>query len=155
MLTVPYVTTAEFTTYPTFLDLLNLQSGDSQLAHQTSVLNKVLLMSRAWCDNYLEMGAGATLTAHQHVASVGKDRELRRFGSRVVPADARGDRGERARQRDDPFGFVIDRAVGLKDAAPTPVNDFFAPDAPLGKQMPIGRRIRRDQRAGGAVDANE
>lgn len=66
MLTVPYVTTAEFTEWPTFLDLLNLRSGDSQLAHQTAVLNKVLLTASEWCDNYCEMGVGGTLTAHRN-----------------------------------------------------------------------------------------
>lgn len=67
LLTVPYVTTAEFVEYPTFLDLLNLRSGDTQLAHQTAVLNKILLMASQWCDNYCEMGADGTLTAHTRV----------------------------------------------------------------------------------------
>ena len=64
LLTVPYVTTAELVEYPTFLDLLNLRSGDAQLAHQTAVLNKILLMASQFCDNYCEMGADGTLTAH-------------------------------------------------------------------------------------------
>lgn len=64
------MTTAEFTEWPTFLDLLNLRSGDPLLAHQTSVLNKVLLSASAWCDNYCEMGAGATLTAHRNVENI-------------------------------------------------------------------------------------
>lgn len=67
MLTVPYVTTAEFKEYPTFLDLVNLRSGDVQLADQTAVLNKILLMASQWVDNYCEMGADGTLTAHTRV----------------------------------------------------------------------------------------
>lgn len=70
MLTVPYLTTAEFTEWPTFLDLLNLRSGDSQLSHQTAVLNKVLLTASEWCDNYCEFGAGGTLTAHKNVENL-------------------------------------------------------------------------------------
>lgn len=66
---VPYVTTAEFVEWPTFLDLLNLRSGDPQLTHQTSVLNKTLLTASTWCDSYVDLGAGAdaTLAAHTRV----------------------------------------------------------------------------------------
>lgn len=65
MLTVPYISTAEFVEWPTFLDLLNLRSGDGQLVHQTAILNKILLSASKFADNYCEMGADGTLTAHQ------------------------------------------------------------------------------------------
>lgn len=67
MLTVPYITTSEFVEYPTFLDLLNLRSNDSELAHQTSVLNKILLMASQFVDGHCELGADGTLTAHLRV----------------------------------------------------------------------------------------
>lgn len=67
ILTVPYVTTAELVEWPTFLDLVNLRSGDSQLSHQTSILNKILLTASQWCDNYCEFGADGSLTAHTRV----------------------------------------------------------------------------------------
>jgi hypothetical protein len=63
-LTVPYVTTAELVEFPTFLDLLNLRSGDPQLTHQTAVLNKILLMASGWCDSYVSIGSEGTLSAH-------------------------------------------------------------------------------------------
>lgn len=64
---MPYVSTAEFIEYPTFLDLLNLRSNDSQLAHQSAILNKILLMASQWVDNYCEMGADGTLSAHTRI----------------------------------------------------------------------------------------
>jgi hypothetical protein len=64
VLSAPYATTAEFVEWPTFLDLLNLRSGDPQLAHQTAVLNKILLTASGWCDNYVNLGDTGTLAAH-------------------------------------------------------------------------------------------
>lgn len=64
MILVPYASFAEFKAYPTFLDLLNLRSGDTSLADQNDELNNVLLTASEWVDNYVELGAGATLTAH-------------------------------------------------------------------------------------------
>lgn len=64
LLTVPYCTTAEFIEWPTFLDTFDLRSGDLQPQDQTATLNKLLLTGSAWCDNYVEMGAEGTLTAH-------------------------------------------------------------------------------------------
>lgn len=64
----PYCTSAEFVEWPTFLDLLNLRSGDPQLKHQTSVLNKILLTATTWCDSYVDLGAGdGSLGAHTRV----------------------------------------------------------------------------------------
>lgn len=64
LLSVPYMSTAEFVEWPTFLDLLNLRSGDTSLTDQTATLNKILLSASAWVDNYCEMGADGSLTAH-------------------------------------------------------------------------------------------
>ena len=68
MLTIPYVTTAAFKAHPTFLDLLNLRSGDPILADQDDELREILLKASAMCDSYLELGPAAandnTLQAH-------------------------------------------------------------------------------------------
>lgn len=77
MLTLPYVTTASFKAYPTFLDVMNLRSGDSSAADQDQELYDILLMASTWADNYVEMSAGdGTLTAHtrSEVARVRTDR---------------------------------------------------------------------------------
>lgn len=52
--TIPFVTTAAFQAHPTFLDLLNLRSGDASPGHQTQELYNILLMSSAWVENYCE-----------------------------------------------------------------------------------------------------
>ena len=66
-LTVPYVTVSEIIEYPTFLDLLDLRSGDPLESHQYAILNKMLMLSSAWCDSYVEMGTpDGTLSAHTH-----------------------------------------------------------------------------------------
>ena len=67
MLTLPYVTTLEFKAYPTFLDLLNLRSGDTLLADQDAQLYNMLLVASQWADNYVHMGDDGTLQAHQRV----------------------------------------------------------------------------------------
>jgi hypothetical protein len=61
------VTAASFKAHPTFLDLLNLRTGDTSLADQTSELSNILLMASAMADNYCEFGAGGTLSAHTRV----------------------------------------------------------------------------------------
>lgn len=68
MITLPYVTTASFKAYPTFLDVMNLRPGDPSLSDQDDELFNILLKSSAWVDNYTEMGAGdGTLAAHVRV----------------------------------------------------------------------------------------
>jgi hypothetical protein len=47
-LTTPYLTVATFKAYPTYLDLQNLVSGDTVLAHQDDELNNILLRASAW-----------------------------------------------------------------------------------------------------------
>jgi hypothetical protein len=59
MTTVPYVTTAAFKAHPTFLDLLNLRSGDSSAADQDVELGNLLLMASAWADGYCNQPLGA------------------------------------------------------------------------------------------------
>lgn len=55
--TVPYVTVAEFTAHPTFLDLDNLRVGDSAITDQQDALNELLLKASSWardtCDQPL------------------------------------------------------------------------------------------------------
>jgi len=46
--TSPYLTVATFKAYPTYLDLQNLVSGDTVLAHQADELNNILLRASAW-----------------------------------------------------------------------------------------------------------
>ena len=48
MTTVPYLTTATFKAYPTYLDLQNLVSGDSNAAHQDAELYNMLLRATNW-----------------------------------------------------------------------------------------------------------
>lgn len=67
MITLPYVTTASFKAHPTFLDLLNLRSGDPSLSNQTAELNNILLMASSMADNYCELGAEGSLSAHTRV----------------------------------------------------------------------------------------
>jgi hypothetical protein len=65
VLTLPYVTTASFKAHPTYLDLLNLRSGDASAAHQDAELLNVLLMASTAADNYCQMGEpDGTLAAH-------------------------------------------------------------------------------------------
>lgn len=65
MITLPYVTTASFKAYPTFLDVMNLRSGDISASDQDGELFNILLKSSSWVDGYTEMGTpGGTLTAH-------------------------------------------------------------------------------------------
>lgn len=45
---VPYLTTATFKAYPTFLDLQNLVSGDNSAAHQDAELFNLLLRATNW-----------------------------------------------------------------------------------------------------------
>lgn len=68
MITLPYVTTASFKAYPTFLDLQNLRSGNNVAADQDAELFNELLKSAAWVDNVTQMSAGdGTLSAHSRV----------------------------------------------------------------------------------------
>lgn len=70
MLTLPYVTTASFKAYPTFLDVMNLRPGDVVAADQDAELFNILLKASAMADRYVELGvssgatAAGTLTAH-------------------------------------------------------------------------------------------
>lgn len=70
MLTVPYATWQEILEFPTFLDLLDLRSNDALEADQRAILTKVLLAASTFCDNYVEMGAGGTLSAHSKTESL-------------------------------------------------------------------------------------
>lgn len=63
MLTTPFVQVGAFKAHPTFLDLLNLRSGDSSLADQTEQLNEILLEASEWVNNYCEQ----PLQAHVQV----------------------------------------------------------------------------------------
>lgn len=72
MLSTPYVTTAEFKAHPTFLDVMNLRSGDVSAGDQDDELYNILLMASAWADGFVAMGAGAdpgagSLAAHTRV----------------------------------------------------------------------------------------
>ena len=68
MITLPYVTTASFKAYPTFLDVMNLRSGDAVAADQDAELYNILLKSSAWVDNFTAMGVGdGTLSAHTRI----------------------------------------------------------------------------------------
>jgi len=78
VITLPYVTTASFKAYPTFLDVMNLRSGDVSAADQDAELYNILLQSSAWVDNFTAMGVGdGTLSAHTKVENtrlrVGRD----------------------------------------------------------------------------------
>lgn len=70
MLVLPYVTVASFKAYPTFLEVMNLRSGDPSVADQTAELYNILLKASAMADRYVEYGvssgnmAAGTLTAH-------------------------------------------------------------------------------------------
>lgn len=72
MLAIPYVTVAAFRAHPTFMDTLNLRSGDSNAADQDDELNEMLLKASMMADNYLEFGTASgvggrvagTLSAH-------------------------------------------------------------------------------------------
>lgn len=63
MLTVPFVQVGAFKAHPTFLDLLNLRSGDSSLAHQVEQLDEILLEASEWANNYCQQ----PLQAHVQV----------------------------------------------------------------------------------------
>lgn len=68
MITLPYVTTASFKAYPTYLDLQNLRSGNTNAADQDAELFNIMLSSAAWVDNVTQMSAGdGTLSAHSRV----------------------------------------------------------------------------------------
>lgn len=72
MLAVPYVTVAAFRAHPTFMDTLNLRSGDSSAIDQDDELNEMLLKASMMADNFLEFGTASgqpgrtagTLAAH-------------------------------------------------------------------------------------------
>lgn len=76
MLTLPYVTTASFKAYPTFLDVMNLRPGDNVPADQDAELFNILLKASAMADRYVEKGvssgaaAAGTLTAHVRTENV-------------------------------------------------------------------------------------
>lgn len=85
MLTVPHVTAESFKAHPTFLDLLNLRSGNTNPADQLDELTNILLMASTMADNFAELGAGATLAAHTRV----ENRRMRpdRYGRLAFTAD--------------------------------------------------------------------
>lgn len=76
MLTLPYVTTASFKAYPTFLNVMNLRPGDASLSDQDDELYNILLKASAMADSYVEFGvssgaaATGTLTAHTRTENV-------------------------------------------------------------------------------------
>jgi hypothetical protein len=55
----PYVTAAEFTAHPTYLDLETLRSGIMDPAAQTAELTNVLLMASGWANNICNQPLGA------------------------------------------------------------------------------------------------
>lgn len=59
MLTAPYVTPAEFTAHPTYLDLDDLRNGNSDPEAQTAELVNLLLAASAWVDNTANQPVGA------------------------------------------------------------------------------------------------
>ncbi|MEE1838208.1 hypothetical protein [Streptomyces sp. SP17KL33] len=61
MAATPYVTAAEFTAHPTFLDLDGLRSGVSSADAQTAELVNILLKASAWADGHCNQ----PLAAHQ------------------------------------------------------------------------------------------
>lgn len=72
MLTVPYVFVNAFRAHPTFMDTLNLRSGNFDPVAQDDELNEMLLKASMMADNFLEFGTAAgspgrtagTLAAH-------------------------------------------------------------------------------------------
>lgn len=85
MLTTPHVTAASFKAHPTFLDLLNLRSGDTVLDDQTDELTNILLMASSMADDYCEFGAGVTLAAHTRIEN--KRMRPDRYGRLLLTAD--------------------------------------------------------------------
>lgn len=85
MLTVPHVTPEAFKAHPTFIDLLNLRSGNVNPADQLDELANILLMASAMADDFCEFGAGATLAAHTRVEN--KRMRPDRYGRLVLTAD--------------------------------------------------------------------
>jgi hypothetical protein len=70
VLKLPYVTPGAFAAHPTFLDLLNLRSGDLNLDDQVAELSNVLRMASAWADNFVAQGQpNGSLAAHTAVES--------------------------------------------------------------------------------------
>lgn len=81
MLSIPYVTTTAFRAHPTYLDLLNLRSGDANFDHQTAELFNILLMASRFADNYMEFGGqNGSLGAHSNTENrrlkLNRDRQL-------------------------------------------------------------------------------
>lgn len=70
MLTAPYVTAASFKAHPTFIDVLNLRSGSTDLGEQTAELTNILLMASARADAACDLGADGRLGAHSKVESL-------------------------------------------------------------------------------------
>jgi hypothetical protein len=65
---IPYVSTAAFKAHPTFLDLLNLRSGDNNAADQDNELNNVLFMASSWADSYCQQPLSAhTMVDHGEI----------------------------------------------------------------------------------------
>ena len=72
MLADPYVFVNAFRAHPTFMDTLNLRSGDFNAADQDDELNEMLLKASLMADNFLEFGTASgingrvagTLAAH-------------------------------------------------------------------------------------------
>jgi len=85
VLTVPHVTAASFVAHPTFLDLLNLRSGDTNPADQLDELTNILLMASSMADSFCELGEGQTLAAHTRT----ENKRLRpdRYGRFLITTD--------------------------------------------------------------------
>jgi len=61
----PYVTAAEFTAHPTYLDLDDLRSGIPSTDAQTAELTNILLMSSAFADEHCNQPLGAHQVRHR------------------------------------------------------------------------------------------
>ncbi|MFE5037165.1 hypothetical protein [Streptomyces sp. NPDC056683] len=78
----PYVTAAEFTAHPTYLDLETLRPGIMDPAAQTAELTSVLLASSGWADNVCNQTLGA------HRVDLSTHGRIDRDGNLVVfPSD--------------------------------------------------------------------
>ncbi|MFG3287260.1 hypothetical protein ACGF3G_00350 [Streptomyces sp. NPDC048179] len=78
----PYVTAAEFTAHPTYLDVETLRPGIMDPAAQTAELTNVLLASSGWADNICNQTLGA------HRVDLSTHGRIDRDGNLVVfPSD--------------------------------------------------------------------
>lgn len=74
--TAPYVTAAEFTAHPTYLDVDDLRSGSSSASDQVAALTNILLMASAWADDQCFQPLGAHLVSANVRARTNADGDL-------------------------------------------------------------------------------